>query len=61
MALRIDTVRALAVLEEGTPKFTGRMGDGTILVAREVTALFVALTEEVARLSARVKQLEESQ
>ncbi|HLL34195.1 MAG TPA: hypothetical protein VK545_09950 [Streptomyces sp.] len=59
MPLSIGTVHALAVLEEGTPKFTPRMGDGTILVAREVTTLLVALTEEVARLERRVKELEE--
>lgn len=60
MALRPGTVRALAVVDEGTPKFTGRMGDGTILVAREVTTLLVALAEEVADLAARVTELEET-
>ncbi|MGW2950762.1 hypothetical protein [Streptomyces eurythermus] len=60
MALRIETAERLAELEERTPPFTGRFPDGTVLVAREVTEFLVALTEDIARLERRVKELEES-
>jgi hypothetical protein len=59
MPLSVETVHALAVIQEGTPPFA-RFGDGTILGASpELTKLLVALTEEVARLERRVKELEE--
>ncbi|MEV4037707.1 hypothetical protein [Streptomyces umbrinus] len=60
MALRVETVQALAVVQSGA--FSSHMYDARrkLMVPGEVATLFVALAEEVARLDARVKELEET-
>jgi hypothetical protein len=59
MALRISTVLALALVEERACPHPLKDAQGRIPVAPELTTLLVALTEEVARLERRVKELEE--
>lgn len=59
MALSIETVHALAVVQQHTGCLSLIGRDGYfVFQTPEVTRLLVLLTEEVARLDARVTELE---
>jgi len=59
MALSLDTLHALADVESASATMP-RDRIGKLPIPRELARVLVLMTEEIARLDERVKELEES-